>query len=34
MAGNSRMVEHNIEIEGFNPIKQALRRIPFHPEGS
>jgi len=24
------MVEHNIEIERFNPIKQASRRIPFH----
>jgi len=24
------MVEHNIEIENSNPIKQTLRRIPFH----
>jgi len=29
-AGNCRMVEHNIEIESFNPIKQAPRRILFY----
>jgi len=24
------MVEHNIEIEGSNPIKQTPRRVPLH----
>jgi len=30
IAGNCKAVEHIIEIEDSNPIKQAPCRIPFH----
>jgi len=30
IAGNCWTVEHIIEVEDSNPIKQAPRRIPFH----
>jgi len=30
IAGNCKVGEYIIKIEDSNPIKQALRRIPFH----
>ena len=29
--GRSRLVQHHIDIQGANPVKQPPRRLPFHP---